>query len=136
MTALITNTNSGVPYLAKFQVLDPKGSFNNYDSEDPKLTELIAEASALPVDKADEAWKKVYDYVVDIAWFVPVSATHVVYFATPDIDAPKPGQSSVVVCGVSARAGGPFHRASLIGRIPLHEPDAIPISDNRPPPWK
>ena len=35
------------------------------------------------------AWKAVYAYVADIAWFVPVSATHVVYFVTSDVDAPN-----------------------------------------------
>jgi peptide/nickel transport system substrate-binding protein len=94
--SLIANTNSGVPYLAKFQTLDPHGSYNNYQTEDPKLAQLIAEASALPADKSEEAWKKVYAYVADIAWFVPISAMHVVYFATSDIDAPKPGQSTVI----------------------------------------
>jgi hypothetical protein len=53
--SLITNTNSGVPYLAKFQVLDPKGSYNNYNSVDPKLTQLIDDASALPADKSEDA---------------------------------------------------------------------------------
>jgi peptide/nickel transport system substrate-binding protein len=94
--SLITNTNSGVPYLAKFQVLDPKGSYNNYNSVDPKLTQLIDDASALPADKSEDAWKAVYAYVADIAWFVPVSATHVVYFVTSDVDVPKPGASVVI----------------------------------------
>ena len=94
--SLIANTNSGVPYLAKFQTLDPKGSYNYYNSEDAELTRLIAEASALPADKSEEAWKKVYAHVADIAWFVPISAMHVVYFASSDIDAAKPGQSTVI----------------------------------------
>ncbi|SDR57793.1 peptide/nickel transport system substrate-binding protein [Rhizobiales bacterium GAS191] len=94
--ALIFNTNSGVPYLAKFQPLDVNGSVNYYHSVDPALTQLIADASALNADKADEAWKKVYAYVADIAWFVPVSAVHVVYFASNAIEAPKPGQSTVI----------------------------------------
>ena len=85
-----------MPYLAKFQTLDPHGSYNNYHTEDPKLAQLITDASALSVDKSEEAWKKVYAYVADIAWFVPISAMHVVYFATSDIDAPKPGQSTVI----------------------------------------
>ncbi len=94
--SMIVNTNSGVPYLAKFQVLDPKGGYNYYNTEDPKLAQLIADASALPADKSEDAWKKVYAYVADIAWFAPISAMHVVYFATSDIDAPKPGQSTVI----------------------------------------
>ena len=94
--SVIANTNSGVPYLAKFQVLDPKGSYNYYNSVDSNLTQLIEEASALPADKSEEAWKKVYAHVADIAWFVPISAMHVVYFVTSDVDAPKPGASTVI----------------------------------------
>ena len=94
--ALVFNTNSGVPNLAKFQTLDPKGSLNVYNSEDATLTRLIAEASALSIDKAEAAWKKVYAHVVDLAWFAPIAATHVVYFATDAVKLPKPGQTVVI----------------------------------------
>ena len=94
--SLIFNTNSGVPYLAKFQPLDVNGSVNYYHSVDAELSRLIAEASALPIEKSEAAWRQVYAHVADLAWFVPVSATHVVYFASSDIDAPTPGQSTVI----------------------------------------
>src|SRR4029077_1165006 len=77
--AIIVNSNSGVPNLAKFQTLDPRGSFNQDGSTDETLNPLMHEASNLPVEKADEAWKKVYRHVVEIAWFGVVSAIHVVY---------------------------------------------------------
>jgi peptide/nickel transport system substrate-binding protein len=95
-TALIVNSNSGVPNLAKFQTLDPRGSFNNYGSKEETLTRLMDEASNLPVDKSEEAWKKVYAHVVEIGWFAIVSAIHVVYFASNTIKTPGIGQSIVM----------------------------------------
>ncbi len=93
---LIFNTNSGPPNLAEFQTLDPHGSLNFYNSTDETLTKLIGEASVLPIGKAEEAWKKVYAQVVEIAWFAPVSAIHVCYFASNTVKAPQPGQSLVI----------------------------------------
>jgi peptide/nickel transport system substrate-binding protein len=95
-TALIINSNSGVPNLAKFQTLDPRGSFNQYGSKEETLTRLMDEASNLPLDRAEEAWKKVYAHVVEIAWFAVVSAVHVVYFASNSIKTPAIGQSIVM----------------------------------------
>jgi hypothetical protein len=54
------------------------------------------EASNLPLDRAEEAWKKVYAHVVEIAWFAVVSAVHVVYFASNSIKTPAIGQSIVM----------------------------------------
>ena len=48
------------------------------------------------MEKAEAAWKKVYARVVDLAWFAPVSAPHVFYFASEDIKAPNAGQSPVI----------------------------------------
>ncbi len=93
---LVFNSNSGVPNLARFQTLDPKGSLNMHGSTDATLTRLINEALEIPLPKADAAWKKVYAQVVELAWFAPIAATHVVYFATDAVKAPKPGQSIVI----------------------------------------
>jgi peptide/nickel transport system substrate-binding protein len=94
--ALVFNSNSGVPTLARFQTLDPKGSLNFHGSEDATLTKLIAEASLLPLDKADAAWRKVYAHVAEIAWFAPVVASHTVYFVSNSVKAPRIGQSVVI----------------------------------------
>jgi peptide/nickel transport system substrate-binding protein len=91
--SLVFNTNSGVPNIAKYQTLVPGGSLNRYKSEDPELTKLMDEASRLPIAEADEAWKKVYRWIVENAWFLPVAAIDVAYFATSDIDVPEVGQS-------------------------------------------
>lgn len=96
MAALVFNSNSGVPNLARFQTLDPKGSLNFYGSEDPTLTKLVSEAALLPLDKADAAWRKVYAQVVELAWFAPVVASHTVYFASKDVKTPRIGQSVVL----------------------------------------
>jgi len=96
MELLVFNTNSGVPVLARFQTLAPKGSLNFYNNEDATLTKLVDEAASLPLAKAEAAWKKVYAHVVDIAWFAPVAATHTVYFATDAVKLPKIGQSVVI----------------------------------------
>ena len=93
---LIFNSNSSVPNLAKFQTLEPRGSLNFYNTEDPTLTKLIADASVLPIDKAEQAWKAVYARVVELAWFAPVAAIDVCYFASKSIKAPQPGQSLVI----------------------------------------
>lgn len=95
-TALIVNSNSGIPNLAKFQTLDPRGGFNQYGSKDDTLTRLMDEASNLPVDKAEAAWKKAYAHVVELGWFAVVSAVHVVYFASNTIKTPRIGQSVVM----------------------------------------
>lgn len=96
LTALMFNSNSGAPNLARFQTLDPKGSLNFNNSEDAELSKLVAEAAALPLDKAEAAWKKVYGRAVDLAWFAPVVASHATYFATNDIKTPRIGQSIVL----------------------------------------
>ena len=93
---LVFNSNSGVPNLARFQTLMPKGSLNMYGSEDATLTKLMDEAANLPLPKSEAAWKKVYAHVVDLAWFAPIAATHTVYFATDDVKTPKIGQSVVI----------------------------------------
>jgi peptide/nickel transport system substrate-binding protein len=54
-SAVVLNSNSGIPNLAKFQVLDAKGGFNYYGTTDDTLTRLMEEASNLPVDKAEDA---------------------------------------------------------------------------------
>jgi peptide/nickel transport system substrate-binding protein len=95
-TAIIVNSNSGVPNLAKFQTLDPRGSFNQYGSKEETLTRLMSDASNLPVEKSEEAWKKVYAHVVEIGWFAVVAAIHVVYFASNTIKTPGIGQSIVM----------------------------------------
>jgi peptide/nickel transport system substrate-binding protein len=94
--AIVINSNCGVPNLAKFQTLDPRGSFNQYGSKDATLTRLMDEASNLPLDQAEAAWKKVYAHVTEIAWFGLVSAVHVVYFASSNIKTPGIGQSIVM----------------------------------------
>ena len=94
--ALVFNSNSGVPTLARFQTLDAKGSLNFYGSEDATLSKLIAEASLLPLDKAEASWKKVYAHVADIAWFAPVVASHTAYFVSNSVKAPRIGQSIVI----------------------------------------
>jgi len=93
---LVFNSNSGVPNLARFQTLMPKGSLNFYGSEDATLTKLMDEAANLPLPKSESAWKKVYAHVVDLAWFAPVAATNTVYFATDEVKTPKIGQSVVI----------------------------------------
>lgn len=95
-SATILNSNSGVPNLAKFQTLDAKGGFNYYGSVDPALTKLMDEASNLPLKRAEDAWKKVYSRVVDLAWFAPIASIHVVYFASNKIKTPPIGQSIVL----------------------------------------
>ena len=93
---LVFNSNSSAPNLARFQTLDAKGSLNTYGSEDPTLTRLMAEAAVLPLSRAEAAWKKVYAQAVELAWFAPVAAVHVCYFATSDVKMPQAGQSLVV----------------------------------------
>ena len=93
--ALMFNSNSGVPNLARFQTLG-KGSLNHYKTEDATLTKLMDEAAALPLDKAESAWKKVYAHAAEIAWFAPVVASHTVYFVSNSVKAPRIGQSIVI----------------------------------------
>ena len=94
--ALVFTTNFGVPNLAKNQTLEPSGSLNYYGSTDETLTKLLAEASVLPLDKAEGAWQKVYGHVVELAWFAPVAAINATYITTKDIKAPRIGQSIVI----------------------------------------
>lgn len=95
-SATILNSNSGVPNLAKFQTLDAKGSFNYFGNTDATLTKLMDEASNLPLEKAGDAWKKVYGHVVEIAWFAPIASIDVAYFASNKIKTPPIGQSVVL----------------------------------------
>jgi peptide/nickel transport system substrate-binding protein len=95
-SAAILNSNSGVPNLSKFQTLDAKGSFNYYGSTDATLTKLMDEASNMPLEKAGDAWKKVYGHVVELAWFAPIASIDVVYFASNLVKTPPIGQSVVL----------------------------------------
>ncbi|WP_310462399.1 ABC transporter substrate-binding protein [Sphaerotilus sp.] len=93
---LVFNSNSGVPNLARFQTLSPKGSLNFFGNEDTTLTKLMDEAANLPLPQSEAAWKKVYARVTELAWFAPIAATHNVYFATDEVKTPKVGQSVVI----------------------------------------
>lgn len=94
--AVIFNTNAGVPNLAKFQPLGENGSLNPFKNTDPELTRLLDVAGSTKIEDAADAWKSVYSWVVDQAWFVPVSAVDVAYFASNTVETPKPGQSIVI----------------------------------------
>jgi peptide/nickel transport system substrate-binding protein len=62
------------------------GLFNPWESEDPQLTKLIEAAyAAAPADQAD-AWAAVTERVVEIGWFVPVTAGAAVYFAAEGLE--------------------------------------------------
>lgn len=93
---LMFNSNSGVPNLARFQTLSPKGGLNFYGTEDATLSKLMDEAANIPLAQSEVAWKKVYARVTDLAWFAPIAATHTVYFATDEVKTPKIGQSVVI----------------------------------------
>lgn len=92
---LVFNTNFGMPNLAKNQTLE-KGSLNMLKTSDATLSQLMSEASNLPLAKAEAAWKKVYAHVVDLAWFAPIAHTHVAYFAHESVKMPKIGSSIVI----------------------------------------
>lgn len=94
--AIIAQSNSGTPFMAKFQTLDKDGSYNNYHSEDPELTALIAAAAAKPAAESEEDWKKVHAWVTDNAWFGIVSALKVTYFVGGGVDVPQPGQNLII----------------------------------------
>jgi peptide/nickel transport system substrate-binding protein len=94
--AVILQSNSGTPFMAKFQTLDPNGSMNYYQSEDPELAALIAAAAAKPAGEAEEDWKKVHARVTDLAWFGIISALHVSYFVADGVEVPQPGQNLII----------------------------------------
>ncbi|WAH96262.1 ABC transporter substrate-binding protein [Arthrobacter sp. MMS18-M83] len=94
--AIIAQSNSGTPFMAKFQTLDPNGSYNYYHSQDPELTALINAAAAKPAADSEEAWKKVQGRVADLAWFAMTSALNVSYFVAQGVDVPQPGQSLII----------------------------------------
>lgn len=93
---MVFNSNSGPPNLAKFQTLAPTGSLNPYRSTDPQLTALINEAASKPTKEADDAWKKVFRWVAEKAWFLPVIAVDTAYIATAQVEAPPIGQSIII----------------------------------------
>ncbi len=74
-------------YLESTQILDKNaGFFNLFQSEDPQLTQLLAAArKQTSSDKIASAWAAVEDRVVDLGWFVPVSASPTQYYATKDL---------------------------------------------------
>ncbi len=94
--AIIAQSNSGTPFMAKFQTLDKNGSYNSYHSEDPELTALIAAAAAKPAAQSEEDWKKVHARVTDQAWFGITSALKVTYFVAGGVDVPQPGQTLII----------------------------------------
>lgn len=67
-------TNS---YVNTMNMLAPNAQLNPFGIEDPELSDLIADASAeLDEDTAAEKWQAVNAWVVDNAWFAPVSFYH------------------------------------------------------------
>jgi ABC-type transport system substrate-binding protein len=62
------------------------GTFNPFESEDPKLSSLIAAAYA-QTDPAKQpaAWRAVTDRVVDLGWFVPLGAGSLLYYSSKDL---------------------------------------------------
>ena len=94
--AVLSNSNSGVPNIARFQTLDPEGSLNYYRTTDAGLTALISTASSLPLKASEQAWKNVYARVVDLAWFAPLVASNIVYLASDQVEMPRPGLAVVV----------------------------------------
>ena len=94
--AIIQQSNSGAPFMAKFQTLDANGSLNYYHDDDPELTALIAAAAAKPAGTADADWKAVQAKVTDLAWFGVVSGLKVTYFVAAGVSTPKIGQSLII----------------------------------------
>jgi peptide/nickel transport system substrate-binding protein len=94
--ALIFQSNSGAPFMAKFQTLDVNGSLNPHHSEDPELTALIQAAAAKPAGEADKEWQAVQTRVTDQAWFAVTSALNVTYFVAGGVDVPQPGQNLII----------------------------------------
>lgn len=94
--AIIAQSNSGTPFMAQFQTLQPNGSYNTYHSQDPELTRLLAAAAAAPAAQSEAAWRAVYKWVDDNAWFGIISALSVTYFIAKGVDAPHPGQNLVI----------------------------------------
>jgi peptide/nickel transport system substrate-binding protein len=81
-TAVEGNAYS-TPYLANLNTFDKGAPFNGvFGLEDPTLTQLVQNASVLTGAEAEAAWIDVFTYVVDEAWFVPISTSESVYFYT------------------------------------------------------
>jgi ABC-type transport system substrate-binding protein len=61
------------------------GLFNPWESVDPELTKLIEAAYAAAPNHQADAWAAVTEQVVDLGWFVPVTAGAAVYFGSEDL---------------------------------------------------
>jgi peptide/nickel transport system substrate-binding protein len=74
-------------YLESTQILDADaGFFNVFQSADPRLTQLLATARAQTSKQAiADAWSAVERRVVDLGWFVPVSAGPTQYYAVKNL---------------------------------------------------
>lgn len=91
----IGTTTANVPNLVSKSIFDVNGVFNPFNAEDPEFTKLIQTAAALPMDKAEDAWKAVYAKAVEMAWFAPVATTHLTYFVSKEVDLPSPGATAI-----------------------------------------
>lgn len=68
------------PYLANLSTFDKGSPFNGvFGIEDPEMTRLVNAAAALSGGEAEAAWQEVFTYVVDQAWFVPISTSEAIY---------------------------------------------------------
>jgi peptide/nickel transport system substrate-binding protein len=74
-------------YLESTQILDADaGFFNIFQTKDPQLTRLLATARAQTGKQAiADAWSAVERRVVDLGWFVPVSAGPTQYYAVKNL---------------------------------------------------
>lgn len=60
-------------------VLAPSGYVNFFHTEDPELTQLLAEAAVAPVDDTTEAYRNLNEWAVENAWVVPLAAINAYY---------------------------------------------------------
>jgi len=84
------------PSLTVSSVLAPNATWNRFQTTDDQLTQLINQALTADPASSNAAWQKVYDRTVDLAWFLPVVRSDVIFIADKSVVADAPGRSIVI----------------------------------------
>lgn len=84
------------PFVAQAQLIQPSSVYNRLKYVDPAVNDLVSAAAVAAPEQQVEAWHRVYQYLIDEAWFLPVSAIDNVYLVSDKIEAPKIGQSIMI----------------------------------------
>ncbi len=84
------------PSLTVASVLATTAIWNRFQTTDDQLTQLVNQALTSDPASSDAVWQKVYARTVDLAWFLPVVRSDVIFIADKNVVVEAPGRSITI----------------------------------------